>query len=152
MNRTLRSYLPLSIRWILALIFLASGIGKLIEPGNARYLVELMATEYYWLIEYSSAIVTFTSILEIVLAVMLIWGRWIEATYLVSALMITFFTLVLGYFWLQGQSIENCGCFGALGIGGGLEASLIRNILMLILVAWGLGLVLKSNRKESRTE
>ena len=152
MNRSLRSYLPIGIRFILALIFLASGIGKLIEPGNARYLVELMATEYYWLIEYSSLIVTVTSIVEIVLALMLVWGKWIQAAYLASALMITFFTLVLGYFWLQGQSIENCGCFGALGIGGGLEASLIRNIVMLILVAGGLGLVLRSNRKRSKSD
>lgn len=146
MKPTTNKRIRLGIRIFLGIVFLLSGIGKLIEPGSARYLVELMATEYYWLIEYTSAIVTATSVLEIALAIPLLLGRWIQTAYILSGLMIAFFTLVLGYFWIQGQSIENCGCFGALGIGGGLEASLIRNGVLLMLI--GSSFVLEKHKSK----
>ncbi len=137
MSNKSRMYAGMVVRLLLGVIFLLSGIGKLIEPGSARYLVELMATEYYWLIEYATTIVLATSVLEIMLALLLFSRWWTRLVLLVSALMVAFFTLVLGYFWFQGQSIENCGCFGAFGIGGGLSASLIRNGILLVLIALG---------------
>lgn len=136
-----RNYKMLSlsiIRYLLGGLFLLSGIGKLIDSSNARYLVELLATKFYWLIEYAEPIVLGTSLLELVFAIMLLWGRQLKTALWGSLALVTAFTVTLGYFYLQGMSVENCGCFGALGIGGGLEATLIRNGVLLLLIGGGL--------------
>jgi uncharacterized membrane protein YphA (DoxX/SURF4 family) len=130
----------LTIRILLGLLFIASGLGKLIDSSDARYLVELLASEFYWLIEYANPIVIGTSLLELVLAVFLIWGKKVRAALWGSLFLVSVFTVTLGYFYMQGMSIESCGCFGALGIGGGLEATLIRNGVLLILILGGLSL------------
>jgi len=133
----------LTIRILLGLIFLASGVGKLIDSSDARYLVELLASEFYWLIEYADPIVIGTSLLELVLAILLLWGRKLKISLWASLGLVSTFTIVLGHFYLQGMSIESCGCFGALGIGGGLEATLIRNGILLLLII-GAFLLMKS--------
>ena len=125
----------LAIRILLALIFLASGIGKLIDSSDARYLVELLATRFYWLIEYAGPIVISISIIELLLALMLLWGKKLRPALWGSLGLVTFFTITMGYFYLQGMNVASCGCFGALGIGGGLEATLIRNGILLLLAA-----------------
>lgn len=139
----------LTIRIILGLLFLLSGIGKLIDPGDARYLVELLATEFYWLIEYAGPIVTGTSLLELALAVFLLWGKKLKAALWSSLALVSTFTVVLGYFYLQGMSVASCGCFGALGIGGGLEATLLRNGVLLVLIIAGLVLGRNTGEKET---
>jgi len=132
-----RNRILLTIRLLLGGLFLLSGVGKLIDGTDARYLVELAATEIYWLIEYANAIVIGTSILELVLAGLLFWGRKLNAVLLASALLILFFTTMLLYFYIQGQSVAACGCFGAFGIGGGIEVTLLRNLVLLALVTGG---------------
>lgn len=139
----------LTIRILLGLLFLASGIGKLIDASDARYLVELLASEFYWLIEYANPIIIGTSLLELFLAVLLIWGKNIKAALWGSLALVSVFTVTLGYFYLQGMSIENCGCFGALGIGGGLEATLIRNGVLLLLIVGALSLGWIKRRKDT---
>lgn len=131
----------LSIRIILALLFLLSGIGKLIDGSDARYLVELMATEFYWLIEYTNPIVIIFSIVEIIISGLLFWGKKLKWTFYAALLMLVFFSSVLSYFYLQGMSVESCGCFGAIGIGGGLGATLIRNAVLLLISVAGLVLL-----------
>lgn len=136
-----RNYKKLSltvIRYLLGIIFLLSGVGKLIDSSNARYLVELLATKFYWLIEYAEPIVIGTSLLELLLAILLLWGKQLKSALWGSLALVTAFTITLGYFYLQGMSVENCGCFGALGIGGGLEATLLRNAVLLVLIIGGL--------------
>lgn len=123
-----------TIRILLGLVFLASGIGKLISGSEAQYLVELLATEFYWLIEYSSLIVTVTSILELVIALFLLWGRYLKWALVGALLMLVGFSSVLSYFYFQGMNVENCGCFGALGFASGLEFTLVRNGVLIALV------------------
>jgi len=134
MKPKMQKNILLTIRILLGLIFIASGVGKLIDSSDARYLVELLASEFYWLIEYTNPIVIGTSLLELLLAVFLIWGKKLKAALWGSLALVSVFTITLGYFYLQGMSIESCGCFGALGIGGGLEATLIRNGILLLLI------------------
>jgi len=136
-----RNYKKLSltvIRYLLGIVFLLSGVGKLIDSSNARYLVELLATKFYWLIEYAEPIVMGTSLMELLLAVLLLWGKQLKSALWGSMALVTAFTFTLAYFYLQGMSVENCGCFGALGIGGGIEATLLRNAVLLILIIGGL--------------
>lgn len=123
-----------TIRILLGLVFLASGIGKLISGSEAQYLVELLATEFYWLIEYSSLIVTVTSVLELFIALFLLWGRYIKWALGGALLMLIGFSSVLSYFYFQGMEVESCGCFGALGFASGLEFTLLRNLVLMVLI------------------
>lgn len=132
-NKT-RNIIVTTIRYLLGGLFMLSGIGKLIDSSDARYLVELMATEFYWLIEYATFIVTTTSVLELILAGLLFWGKRLGPTLIASLALILFFTGVLGYFYIQGQSVASCGCFGAFGGGGGLEVTLLRNAILLVFI------------------
>ena len=124
----------LTLRLILAILFLLSGVGKLINSGDARYLVELMATKFYWLIEYVGPIVLGFSIIELILGIMLFWGKKIRWTLSISLILILFFSGVLGYFYVQGFNVVSCGCFGAFDFGGGLTFGLIKNVILLILI------------------
>lgn len=135
-----------SIQYLLGMIFLLSGIGKLIDGSNARYLVELMATEFYWLIEYAQPIVLIFSILELLIAGALLWGKKLKWSFIAALMMLIFFSSVLSYFYFQGMSVESCGCFGAIGIGGGLGATLIRNGVLLIMTIFGI-MLLYMNQK-----
>ncbi|MDX1638756.1 MAG: DoxX family membrane protein [Balneolaceae bacterium] len=138
MSPNTRTYALLTIRVILGGLFLLSGVGKLIDSSDAIYLVELLATEYYWLIEYGNQIVVGTSIIELLLAVLLFWGRQLRWVFSASFLLVLSFTVVIAYFYLQGMSVASCGCFGAFGGGGGLTVTLLRNAALLLLVAGGL--------------
>lgn len=145
----MQKYILLTIRILLGLLFLASGVSKLIDASDARYLVELLASEFYWLIEYANPIVIGTSLLELLFAALLLWGKKLKAALWGSLALVSVFTIILSYFYLQGMSIASCGCFGALGIGGGLEATLIRNGVLLILILGGLLLGWLKGRKET---
>ena len=130
MNKSYANKTLVVIRYILGILFLVSGIGKLI---STRYLVELLATEFYWLIEYADFIVITTSIIELVLAILLIWNKYLEWALTSSLAMLISFSSVLSYFYFQGMTIENCGCFGAFGFASGLEFTLIRNLILIAL-------------------
>ncbi|MFW6157422.1 MAG: MauE/DoxX family redox-associated membrane protein [Balneolaceae bacterium] len=137
MSSKTRRYLILGIRLLLGAVFLLSGIGKLIDASEARYLVELAATHFYWLIEYTQPIILSTSIVELLLGGLLLSGykpRWSLGG---AFLMLAFFSGVLAFFYLQGYTVENCGCFGALGGGGGLEFTLLRNLVLIGFVVGG---------------
>ena len=146
-----QSYLNKSltvIRLLLGILFLVSGIGKLISGSDARYLVELLATEYYWLIEYANFIVITTSIIEIVLAILLIWNKVLKWALTGTLAMLMGFSSVLSYFYFQGMSVENCGCFGAFGFASGLEFTLIRNAVLILLTIIAFVLIAIMNNKQ----
>lgn len=151
MSRNYRQIGLTAIRYILGILFLLSGIGKLIDSSDARYLVELAATEYYFLIEYTSIIVIGTSIIELVIAAFLLLGRYLKTALAASFLMVSIFSVVLGYFYLQGQTVASCGCFGAFGGGGGLGFTLIRNMVLLVLTIGG-WLLASQTGKPSRSD
>ncbi|MDZ7658564.1 MauE/DoxX family redox-associated membrane protein [Fodinibius sp.] len=136
------------IRFVLGILFLVSGIGKLISGSDARYLVELLATEYYWLIEYANFIVITTSIIELVLAVLLIWNKLLKWALAGTLAMLIGFSSVLSYFYFQGMSVENCGCFGAFGFASGLEFTLIRNAVLILLTIIAFVLIAKTKSKQ----
>lgn len=132
------------IRIILGMVFLLSGIGKLINASDAQYLVELLATEFYWLIEYAGPIVITTSIIELVLATFLLWGRYLKWALAGTLAMLLGFSSVLGYFYSQGMSVDSCGCFGAFGFASGIEFTLLRNLVLGLLVVGAFVLTGKS--------
>ena len=142
----------IAIRIFLGVIFLFSGIGKLINGADARYLVELLATKYFWLIEYAGPIVIMTSIIELFLAVLLLWDKFLRWALTGTLFMLVAFSSVLGYFYSQGMKVESCGCFGAFGFASGIEFTLIRNAVLLLMVVGGF-ILIGANRfgQDSRT-
>lgn len=143
----------LVIRLILGLVFLLSGIGKLINSSDAQYLVELLATKFYWLIEYTAPIVTAVSILEIILALALLWNKMIKSALAGALVMIISFSSVLYYFYRQGANVESCGCFGAFGFESGLEFTLFRNLILILLIVTALIIkgITKAPKKQEAT-
>ena len=122
---------------ILGLLFLVSGVGKLINSSDAQYLVELLATKFYWLIEYKYMIVLSVTIIELFLSALLLWGRYLKTALTGSFLLLLSFTGVLSYFYFTGMTVEECGCFGAFGGGGGTELTLLRDLVLIVLVVAG---------------
>ncbi|HLR25095.1 MAG TPA: MauE/DoxX family redox-associated membrane protein [Fodinibius sp.] len=136
------------IRFILGIIFLVSGIGKLLDSDYVNYdLVRLLSSHFYWLIEYAAPLIITVSIIELVLAVFLLWGRKLSWTLAGTFLMLIAFSSVLGYFYFQGMNVEGCGCFGAFGLNLGLGATLIRNLVLMALCI-GAYLVMRGLRSE----
>lgn len=134
-----------TLRIILGIIFLLSGVGKLISSGQVRYLIELMATKFYWLIEYVGPIVLGITILELLLSAMLFWGKKIRWTLSICMILILIFTGILSYFYAQGWNVKSCGCFGAFDIGGGLTFGIFKNLILIIII--GVSLFLSRDKK-----
>ncbi len=148
MHTKLRQRSLIALRTILGIVFLLSGIGKLINSGQARYLVELMATKFYWLIEYAGPIVMGLTIFELLLGLMLLWGKKLRWTLSISLLLILFFSGILTFFYVQGFGVKSCGCFGAFDIGGGITFGLFKNLILIILIAAALLLSRRGDRKQ----
>jgi uncharacterized membrane protein YphA (DoxX/SURF4 family) len=130
-----RRYTLLAIRIIVGTVFLFSGIGKLIDSGYVNYdIVRLLANTYFWIIEYAAHIIISLSIIELLIAVFLCWGKYLKWTLSAALLILSGFTGILGYFYLQGMDVASCGCFGAFGFGSGLEFTLIRNLILILLI------------------
>ena len=118
----------------MGIIFLISGIGKLIDSDYVNYdLVRLLSSHFYWIIEYAAPIIITVSIIELLLAALLLWGRKLKWALSGTLLMLLSFSSVLGYFYFQGMNVEGCGCFGAFGLDFGLGATLIRNLVLIAL-------------------
>lgn len=151
MTSKIRTYTLFVIRILLGLIFLASGFGKLIDSGYVNYdLIRLLSTTFYWIIEYAAPIIISISLIELLVAVMLLWGKKIKWAFSISLFMLIGFSSVLGYFYLQGMNVASCGCFGAFGFSSGLEFTLIRNGVMILLAI--ASLVLLSQKVKSAKE
>lgn len=148
MNTDYRRIALITIRIILGLLFLVSGVGKLINSSDAQYLVELLATKFFWLIEYKYAIVLTVTIIELILSVLLLWGRYLKTALTGSFILLLGFTVVLSYFYFTGMTVEECGCFGAFGGGGGTAFTLFRDLVLIALVV--AGFVLSMSRQKNK--
>ena len=141
-----RRYSLLAIRIIVGIVFLFSGIGKLIDSGYVNYdIVRLLANTYFWIIEYAAHIIISLSIIELLIAVFLGWGKHLKWTLSAALLILSGFTGILGYFYLQGMDVASCGCFGAFGFGSGLEFTLIRNLVLILLIVGAFMLMTNRN-------
>lgn len=150
MQLTYRRYLLLAIRIILGIVFLFSGVGKLIDSGYVNYdLVRLLSSTYFWIIEYAAHIIISLSIAELLIVAILCWGRHLKWTLTAAFLLLAGFTGILGYFYLQGMNVASCGCFGVFGFGSGLEFTLIRNIVLMLLCIGGFVLIQTKNQQPS---
>jgi len=100
--------LKLLFKSFIILILLISGITKMINPHP---LIEVLETLPFVLNIFIPSIVTLFPILEIILAIGLIWNIKIDFTFLTCNLLFFFFFIFAIYGMLVGLNTD-CGCFG----------------------------------------
>ncbi len=129
----IKKYIGPVIRYLLAAIFLISGIGKLYNTMPAiQFLNAILPTFIsYYVIYYS---ILFVSGLEIVIGLMLVFRYRLSIALPVYGLLILVFTSLLGYAYVQQLGVSDCGCFGSFDPGMSVPMSIIRNLVILILI------------------
>ncbi len=116
-------------RWVLAAVFLYSGIGKLSDPGSFAVIIDA-----YGLIPETWVMpaAVFLPLIEVIAAVGLVFDARLSLETLTVLLLL--FMAVLGYGIHLGLDID-CGCFGAgdpeYRAFSGLRAALYRDAAML---------------------
>lgn len=124
-------------RVLLGVTFSISAIGKFIDKKDSVQFVEQISSQWVFLKNLDSELVFFITVVEITLGLLLLSKKQLFSAYLFSFLFLAFFTLVTGYLFLMDVSISSCGCFGAFGLSGGVQTTLIRNIILMCLTTIG---------------
>jgi len=102
----------LFLRFIIALIFIVSGVEKLISPSeNFLYVLQAYAV-------FPDPIARMVSVvfpwIELVVGVFLALGLWLRPTVLVLLCMSGSFIMVVAQAIIRKLPIDSCGCFGNL--------------------------------------
>lgn len=125
--------LTLVARFVLALIFLASGIGKLMQPREDF----IALVQSFHVIADPIAVVYGTLLpwVEVVTGALLLLGLYMRTAATIAGLMLFSFVIAISVVFIRDGSLANCGCFGALAITEGADAILARDGLFFLLVA-----------------
>jgi hypothetical protein len=132
----IRGYSLWGVQGLLALLFAGSGVGKFVDPQNAVHLTRTILGGAIGTAE-AQVLVVAVSGAEVALSGLLVSGWWLRETLGLSFVLIAGFTLGLATL-LGGKGVATCGCFGAFGLGLSLEATLLRNLVVLALVLTGM--------------
>jgi triosephosphate isomerase len=102
----------LFLRFVIALIFIVSGVEKLISPSeNFLYVLQAYAV-------FPDAVARLTSVafpwIELGVGVFLALGLWLRPTVLVLSCMSASFIMVVAQAIIRKLPIDSCGCFGNL--------------------------------------
>jgi uncharacterized membrane protein YphA (DoxX/SURF4 family) len=123
--------LALFSRAVLGLLFLASGVGKLLEPRE-----EFIAlVQSYAVIPDGLAVVYATMLpwVELIVAVLLIVGLYTRWAAVIGNLMLFSFIMAVSIVLIRDGNLDNCGCFGAFAIQEAPEAVLARDAMFFLL-------------------
>lgn len=132
---SLVSIVSLVSRFGLALIWLASGVSKMLDPMAFRQ--SIVAYEMF-----SPAVVDFIAMtlppVELVLGLFLLVGLFLRPVAAVTALIMVGFVIGLASAWMRGLNID-CGCFSS-GDGGSssLGLAIVRDVLFIAMAVWTL--------------
>ena len=97
------------VRIILGIVFLISSYSKLKDPIGFAQAIENYKI-FGALLSRWGAI--FIPALEFILAILLITGRWMKETFIITAALFTIFDVMIIQAYLRGLDIS-CGCFGS---------------------------------------
>ena len=97
------------VRIILGIVFLISSYSKLKDPIGFVQAIENYKI-FGALLSRWCAI--FIPALEFILAILLITGRWMKETFIITAALFTIFDVMIIQAYLRGLDIS-CGCFGS---------------------------------------
>lgn len=112
-------------RFVIAGIFLLSGIGKLFDVVEFQYLIAAYGFPAF------QVLAPFIVIGEVVIGVVLLLNIQPKKTAILIVLLVLFFTAVYSYGYLE-HGIRDCGCFGALGLRFHPIAVYARNLALLV--------------------
>ena len=120
---------------VIGLVFLASGLLKLLDPVGTGLIV----SEYFkffhlgFLQGTSKALGMVLSLVEAVTGAALISGVFRKTTAVVTSVLVVFFTIITLILWIANPDMD-CGCFGeAVHLSHG--QTLLKNIVLLALAA-----------------
>jgi putative oxidoreductase len=118
-------------RWILAGVFLWSGIAKAIHPADFLISVEsfqILPHHWAWLVSL------WLPYFEITCAAGLIrGGNWARTASLLITCLLTIFIIVQASAWWRGLTVD-CGCFGVKNELP-IQLAIIRNMVLLLLAS-----------------
>lgn len=124
------------IRYALGTILLVSGVGKLLDASAAVHFLEyLLSVMNKTLPVASQTLLLGLSMLEIMLGVAFLAGRFLKPTMVVTNILLGFFTGILINV-TGNSSVPTCGCSGAFDFGMPLEMALGRNIVLMAMIAF----------------
>ena len=120
---------------VIGLVFLASGLLKLLDPVGTGLIV----SEYFkffhlgFLQGTAKALGMVLSLVEAVTGAALISGVFRKTTAVITSILVVFFTIVTVILWIANPDMD-CGCFGeAIHLSHG--QTLLKNIILLALAA-----------------
>jgi len=120
-------------RLLLGGLFAVSGVIKLIEPPEnfmaAIHLYDLLPV---WMERPLAVTLPWV---EMAGGLLLVLGLLTRISLVVVALQLLVFTGALGSTLLRGISLDDCGCFGSLGLKESNGVAFVRNLVLLVLVA-----------------
>jgi len=103
----------LVVRWILALVFLYAGIGKIINPADFAQDIDNYRILPYLLVTLMAAILPW---IEVICGLLLLLGKWNLGTSFTVAGMNVVFIIAISSAMARGLDIS-CGCFASFGEG-----------------------------------
>lgn len=126
------------IRGIVGVLFIVSGMVKVIDPkGFSFKLEEYFASDVLnlpFLIDFALPISTFFVILEVLLGVLLLLGLWRNFT-LYSLLGLVVFFSFLTFYSAYFDKVTDCGCFGdALVLTP--WTSFVKDLILVVLISF----------------
>ncbi|PEN12841.1 hypothetical protein CRI94_12615 [Longibacter salinarum] len=139
----------IAVRFLLGLVLLLSGIGKLLDPTGAESLVGVVMGADSVFVDYATLIVYLVTLSELVLVGWLAWGRHLMAAFTATFVLVAIFTFVVGSIVMSDQVVATCGCFGALGLDLSAEGTLVRNLVLLAIILTGILLTDASQKAEA---
>jgi len=119
-------------RLILGGLFAVSGVIKLVEPVE-NFMTAIHAYDLLpvWMERPLAETLPWV---EMASGLLLALGLLTRASLVVVVLQLAVFTVALGSTLLRGISLEDCGCFGALGFKESNGVAFVRNLVLLALV------------------
>ncbi len=130
-------------RYITAILFVISAIGKIVYPNPSAKLIGLFfAHENAEVLVYYIAFIYALAVYEIILALMLIFLNK-QITIIICAVTFVIFIVVLISYPIRNIEIKNCGCYGSLLPESNVWYAMLKNIVFLV---WAV-IALKSEGK-----
>lgn len=125
------SFLLVTIRILFGALFIFTGLLKLIEP---REEFEAVIRAYQVAPEVLIPLISRTlPWIELLIGTCLFLGFFTVAATWAGGLLLAGFTLALGYTVVMGIELEDCGCFGSIGLQQSGPTAFIRDIAFLAL-------------------
>jgi uncharacterized membrane protein YphA (DoxX/SURF4 family) len=101
------------VRWILALVFIYAGVGKIINPYSFAQDIDNYQILPYFLVTILAAILPW---IEILCGSLLIFRKWILGASFILAIFNLVFIFAISSALIRGLDIS-CGCFATFGEG-----------------------------------